>query len=91
MPRAHVIENPFAPDFLHGQEVVITLALIAGLGVVFLRGFKEAINVAVVLVAVFLLLNAVVVLVAMAQVFSEAHVVTDWWTALNHRSTATRW
>lgn len=82
---AHAIENPFAPEFLHGQEVAITLALIAGLGIVFLRGFKEAINVAVVLVAVFLLLNAVVVLVGLAHVYSEAHVVTDWWTALNQQ------
>ena len=64
---AHLIENPFAPDFLEGQQVVITLALIAGLGIVFLRGFKEAINVAVVLVAVFLLLNVVVVLVGIAM------------------------
>ncbi|MDV8149571.1 amino acid transporter [Arthrobacter sp. B10-11] len=82
---AHAIENPFAPDFLHGQEVAITLALIAGLGIVFLRGFKEAINVAVALVAVFLLLNAVVVLVGLAHVLSEAHVVTDWWAALNQQ------
>lgn len=82
---AHAIENPFAPEFLHGQEVAITLALIAGLGIVFLRGFKEAINVAVVLVAVFLLLNAVVVLVGLAHVLGEAHVVTDWWTALNQQ------
>jgi hypothetical protein len=82
---AHAIENPFAPDFLHGQEVAITLGLIAGLGIVFLRGFKEAINVAVVLVAVFLLLNAVVVLVGLAHVYSEAHVVTDWWAALNQQ------
>ena len=41
--------------------MVITLALIAGLGIVFLRGFKEAINVAVVLVGIFLVLNLVVV------------------------------
>src|SRR6185437_9467030 len=62
---AHAIENPFAPEWLHGQEITITLALIAGLGVVFLRGFKEAINVAVVLVGVYLVLNAVVVAVSL--------------------------
>src|SRR5690606_1495103 len=38
---AHLVENPFAPAALKGQEVVITLALLAGLGVVFLRGFRE--------------------------------------------------
>ena len=34
---AHLVENPFAPAAVHGQEVVITLALLAGLGIVFLR------------------------------------------------------
>src|SRR3954463_14213884 len=58
---AHIVENPFAPHALHGQEVPITLALIAVLGAVFLKGFKEAIGIAVALVAVYLLLNAVVV------------------------------
>ena len=82
---AHAIENPFAPEWLHGQEITITLALIAGLGVVFLRGFKEAINVAVVLVGVYLVLNAVVVAVGLAHVVAEAHVVTDWWAALNQQ------
>lgn len=82
---AHAVENPFAPDWMHGQEIAITLALIAALGIVFLRGFKEAINVAVLLVGVYLLLNAVVVLVGLFHVASEAHVVTDWWAALNQQ------
>ena len=47
---AHVTENPYVPSFLHGQELWITLALLALLGAVFLRGFGEAIGVAVVLV-----------------------------------------
>ncbi|MCH6471382.1 amino acid transporter [Sinomonas terrae] len=79
---AHLIENPFAPQFLHGQQVIITLALIALLGVVFLRGFREAINVAVVLVGVYLVLNAVVIFVAIAHVFTDGVAVTNWWTAL---------
>ncbi|MBB6404293.1 APC family permease [Arthrobacter sp. AZCC_0090] len=82
---AHAIENPFAPEWLHGQEIAITLALIAGLGVVFLRGFKEAINVAVVLVGIYLVLNAVVVVFGLTHVVTEAHVVTDWWAALNQQ------
>ena len=43
------------------SEVAVTLVLIALLGAVFLKGFKEAIGIAVVLVAVYLLLNAVVI------------------------------
>src|SRR5262245_5142883 len=44
---AHLIENPFAPHVLHGQHVGVTLFLIALLGAVFLKGFKEAIGIAV--------------------------------------------
>ncbi|WP_077490727.1 APC family permease [Sinomonas mesophila] len=79
---AHLLENPFAPAFLHGQQVPITLGLIAALGIVFLRGFREAINVAVVLVGVYLGLNAIVVAAGIVHVVAEGHLVTDWWAAL---------
>lgn len=82
---AHLTHNPFAPEFLHGQELVITLALLAGLGIVFLRGFSEAIKVAVLLVAAFLALNLVVVLVSLLHVFASPVLVGDWWTALNQQ------
>ena len=57
---AHVIENPFTPEILKHQ-IGVTLALIAILGIIFLRGFKEAIGIAVVLVGVYLLLNTIVI------------------------------
>lgn len=79
---AHLVENPFVPAEAKGQEVVITLALLAGLCVVFLRGFSEAIRIAVVLVAAFLLLNFVVVVVALAHLFTTPMVLGDWWTTL---------
>ena len=79
---AHVVENPHVPAFLEGQELWITLGLIALLGAVFLKGFTEAIGVAVVLVVVYLTLNAVVIGVAAAHVAQDARVVTDWTSAL---------
>ena len=57
---AHIVENPHVTEMLSGHEVVITLVLLAILGGVFLKGFTEAINVAVALVAVYLALNVVV-------------------------------
>src|SRR5215212_6553118 len=36
----HVAENPLVPASFHGREVLITLALLALLGAVFLKGFK---------------------------------------------------
>ncbi|GLK16230.1 amino acid transporter [Herbiconiux flava] len=79
---AHAIENPFAPSWFEGNEVLLTLVLVLALAVVFLRGFKEAINIAVVLVAAFLLLNAVVIVVSLVHVAENTVVIGNWWTAL---------
>src|SRR3569833_1764142 len=59
---AHLRQNPFTPDFLKSQ-MGLTLTLLAILGAIFLKGFKEAIGVAVVLVGVYLVLNAIVAVV----------------------------
>ena len=79
---AHLVENPHVPAFLHGQELWITLGLVALLGAVFLKGFTEAIGVAVVLVATYLALNAVVIAVSAAHVVRDGHLVSDWTTSL---------
>ncbi|MFB4271510.1 amino acid transporter [Nonomuraea sp. GTA35] len=80
---AHVLENPFVPDFLHGQRVLVTLVLLAALGGVFLLGFTEAIGIAVLLVFVYLGLNAVVVVTAIVHVIEAPQVVVDWQRALS--------
>src|SRR5688500_14657883 len=40
----HMLENPYTPDFLHGQEVAVTVVLLLILGGVFLLGFSEAVG-----------------------------------------------
>ncbi|TFI51580.1 APC family permease [Mastigocladus laminosus UU774] len=79
---AHIIENPLIPEFLHGQSVSITLILIALLGGVFLRGFKEAIGIAVFLVATYLLLNLITIGVGAYQILQQPIVISNWQTAL---------
>src|SRR3954454_3655138 len=79
---AHIVENPHVPAALHGHEVLITLALLALLGGVFLRGFTEAIGVAVALVAIYLALNVVVIAVSFTHVFADAQVIGDWTSAI---------
>ncbi|GAA2669738.1 APC family permease [Nonomuraea recticatena] len=79
---AHLLHNPFVPAFLSGWQVPVTLALIAALGGVFLVGFSEAISIAIVLVAVYLVLNAVVVAAALHRVFTEPSLITDWQSVL---------
>lgn len=56
---AHVIENPLVPRWMH-HPVLMTLLLLAMLGAIFLKGFREAVWLAVPIVAVYLALNAVV-------------------------------
>ena len=79
---AHVVENPYVGDPLHGHQVLITLILLAVLGAVFLKGFAEAIGIAVALVGVYLALNAVVVVVALGHIVGHPTVVGDWTAAL---------
>ncbi|MFF6843002.1 APC family permease [Streptomyces tanashiensis] len=78
----HLVENPHLEEALHNKQMIITLVLIALLGAVFLKGFLEAIGVAVVLVGIYLGLNVVVVISGLWHVLTEGHVVTDWTTAL---------
>ncbi|MET8829455.1 amino acid transporter [Streptomyces sp. NPDC004610] len=78
----HLIENPHLNSALQHQQLLITLILIALLGAVFLKGFLQAIGVAVALVGIYLTLNAVVVVSGLWHVLTEGHVVTDWVTAL---------
>ena len=79
---AHLIENPNLRPYLSGHQVVITLVLLALLGAVFLRGFTEAIGVAVALVVTYLALNTVVITVALAHVAAHPALVPDWKHAL---------
>src|SRR3954466_11886998 len=74
----HMIENPFFPSFLHGHQVAVTIVLLLILGAVFLRGFTEAVSVAIPLLAVFLLLNAVVVVAGIIAVVRTPGAVSTW-------------
>ncbi|MFD8792572.1 APC family permease [Streptomyces vinaceus] len=78
----HVVENPFFPQALHGHEVAITVALLLLLGGVFLLGFSEAVSVAIPLVAVFLLLNAVTIAFGAVEVVTSPGAWSAWTGAL---------
>jgi len=79
---AHLIENPLMPRALGDFRVLITLVLVALLGAVFLKGFGEAIGIAVGLVVVYLGLNVVVAVVGLAHILGQPMLVGDWRTAL---------
>jgi hypothetical protein len=75
---AHIVENPFVSEFFQGREVLITLVLLALLGAVFLKGFKEAIGIAIAIVGAYLLLNLVVVAVGLYESVAHPQYVADW-------------
>jgi hypothetical protein len=88
---AHVIENPYFVRVFHAQEssaaqIGITLGLIALLGAVFLKGFKEAIGIAVVLVIAYLGLNVIVIGRGIFELTQQPLEFQNWLTALNSRS-----
>ena len=82
---AHIVENPFFPHALqHNRavDIALTVVLIGILGAVFLKGFKEAIGIAVLLVVIYLGLNLVVIVRTLSEVGATPHVVSDWMDAL---------
>lgn len=83
---AHAVENPLMPAPLRGGQFPITIVLILLLGAVFLKGFREAIGVAVVLVGAYLALNAVVVVDGVIEVLRRPAAVADWSSALTAES-----
>jgi hypothetical protein len=75
----HILENPYLPGFLHGQEVALTVVLLLVLGGVFLLGFSEAVGIAIPVVGLFLGLNAAVVAVGLMEAFSTGGTVLSGW------------
>jgi hypothetical protein len=78
---AHILENPLAPPWLN-HNITVTLILIALLSAVFLKGFNEAIGIAVGVVIVYILLSLVVVGVGFYHIGQSPTVFTNWQGAL---------
>jgi hypothetical protein len=78
----HMLENPYLPPFLEGQAVLITVVLLLILGGVFLLGFSEAVAVAIPLVAIFLLLNAVIIGAGIYDAVTQPGAMSAWTAAL---------
>lgn len=74
---AHFTQNPLTPAWMKNQ-MAVTLVLLAILGGIFLKGFREAIGVAVTLVGIYLFLNLVVTVAALWQVFHHLAAFAHW-------------
>ncbi|MFY9937414.1 MAG: amino acid permease [Silvibacterium sp.] len=79
----HFVHNPVTPPWMQSQ-MGVTLILLSLLGAVFLMGFSEAIGIAVVLVGIYLLLNAIVTADAIWHLLEHPKLISGWGAALFH-------
>jgi hypothetical protein len=82
---AHIIENPFVEHHLPflNHRIILTFVLIGLLGAVFLKGFNEAIGIAVAIVVVYLSLNLVTIGVGLYEIFGRhPEALANWKVAL---------
>ena len=77
---AHIIENPFVEHNLQflNHKIIVTLVLIGMLGAVFLKGFNEAIGIAVGIVVIYLALNLVTIGVGFYEISNHPDVFRNW-------------
>src|SRR5215218_7025763 len=75
---AHLIENPFMPGWAK-HPVAMTLLLLAALAAVFLKGFREAVGLAVPIVALYIGLNVVVLSWGLHHLWVQPSAVSAWW------------
>ena len=78
---AHVVENPIARGWVN-HRVGLTLILLAALGAIFLKGFREAVWLAVPIVAVYLLFNLIVVGWGLSYLLQHPDLFSGWQLAL---------
>ena len=78
---AHIVENPLTPSWLQNQALV-TIGLLLFLGAIFLRGFQEAIGLAVVIVVAYLALNTAVLTIAVREIVRHPELLANWRASL---------
>ena len=67
------------------HPILVTLLLLLALGAIFLKGFREAITLAVALVALYMALNCVIILDGLREIFRHPGYLTMWKASLFER------
>lgn len=78
---AHIVQNPIIPHWMDNR-VFITVFILAILGAVFLKGFREAIGLSVLIVGFYLVCNAIVVAKAGMEIFNHLDLLSNWQSRL---------
>ncbi len=79
----HATQNPYLHPFLHDAHMGLTLLLLALLAAVFLKGFTEAIELATAVCVPYLVLNAIVLVRAVAEVVTHPVAWPRWIDSLH--------
>jgi hypothetical protein len=81
---AHIVENPFVEHNLQflNHRIIVTLILIGLLGAVFLKGFNEAIGLAVVIVTIYLGLNLITIATGLYEIAVHPEALEAWKSAV---------
>ncbi len=79
---AHLVHNPYWQDLpaAFQSQMGLTMGLLVLLGGMFLRGFREVIGIAVFLVAIYLVLNLIVIGCGLQFIANHATLFGNWWS-----------
>lgn len=78
----HATQNPYLHPFVGNAHIGITLLLLALLAIVFLKGFREAIQLATAVCIPYLILNAIVLIRCLFVVLMHPATLLQWQRAL---------
>jgi len=87
----HLVENPFLHPILGDHQLPITLAALAALALVFLKGFREAIGIAMFITVPYLLLNTILIGRGVYEIAVHPEFLSRWQNALMVRGDWTLW
>ncbi|MBI3952287.1 MAG: hypothetical protein HY314_17695 [Acidobacteria bacterium] len=87
----HAVENPYLHPYLGDARLATTIMLLALLATVFMKGFREAIGLAMAVAVPYLLLNLIVIVRGVMEIARHPELLSKWrldllahgdWTAL---------
>lgn len=74
---AHIVENPICRTFITNR-LLTTLVLIGSLGLIFLKGFGEAVKISFLLVVYYLAVNVIILAVCVSKIAGDPSVIQNW-------------
>ncbi len=60
-------------------QIGLTIGLLVALGAMFLRGFREVIGIAVVIVGIYILLSAIIIGAGIVYLLNHPEYISNWW------------